>query len=251
MTEENISEIGTKIKEKDEKLSNQSQELNYLTNEIIPNLKKENSELKSLKKELSDALKSSTKKYYDQLDISADLSDKLTKIGAEHAVNKVRLEKLEEEIDNIKANANSEIEEYKSKLENTNPELLDKLKQENESVKNQLNEKIEDLDKVQSTLTKLQSENDGLRKDLIEIGDYKEKINSENKSEINKYKDEISSLKKELKSRQSSYDKLQNESQKTIGDLKSQVSKLKKAIDEHSKRGFLDRLSNKPIKFDD
>ena len=38
-----------KLAEKDKKLANQSSELNYLTNKVIPKLKKENSELKSLK----------------------------------------------------------------------------------------------------------------------------------------------------------------------------------------------------------
>ena len=46
------------------KSKNQSEELNHLTNEIIPDLKKENKQLKNLKKELTDALDSSTKRYY-------------------------------------------------------------------------------------------------------------------------------------------------------------------------------------------
>lgn len=46
-------------------------------------LKKENAELKKIKNELTEALENTTRKYYDQLDINADLSEKLTKIGAE------------------------------------------------------------------------------------------------------------------------------------------------------------------------
>lgn len=251
MTEENMSELEIKIKEKDEKLSNQSQELNYLTNEIIPKLKKENSELKSVKKELSEALKNSTQKYYDQLDINADLSDKLTKVGAEHAVNKVRIEKFEDEIAEVKKNANSKVEEYKIKLENSNPESIDQLRQENNNLKVQLDEKLAEITDMEETLPKLQAEIDGLRKNLIEIGNYKEKVNSETKAEINNYKQEIARLNSDLKSKQSNYDKLYNESQRTIGDLKNQVNKLKKAIDDHSNRGILDRLSNKPIKYDE
>ncbi len=102
MSEENVTEFESQLKEKDQKLDNQSSELNYLTNEIIPNLKKENAELKKIKNELTEALEKTTRKYYDQLDINADLSEKLTKIGAEDAINKVRAEKLESEIDDIK-----------------------------------------------------------------------------------------------------------------------------------------------------
>ena len=56
MSEENTTEFETQLKEKDQKLDNQSNELNYLTNEIIPALKKENAELKAVKRELTDAL---------------------------------------------------------------------------------------------------------------------------------------------------------------------------------------------------
>ena len=47
-------------------------------------------------------LEKTTRKYFDQLDINADLSNKIGKIGAEGAVNKVRADKLESEIDTIK-----------------------------------------------------------------------------------------------------------------------------------------------------
>ena len=55
MSEENVTEFESQLKEKDQKLDNQSSELNYLTNEIIPNLKKENAELKKIKNELTEA----------------------------------------------------------------------------------------------------------------------------------------------------------------------------------------------------
>ena len=54
MSEENVTEFESQLKEKDQKLDNQSSELNYLTNEIIPNLKKENAELKKIKNELTE-----------------------------------------------------------------------------------------------------------------------------------------------------------------------------------------------------
>ena len=56
MSEENVTEFESQLKEKDQKLDNQSSELNYLTNETIPNLKKENAELKKIKNELTEAL---------------------------------------------------------------------------------------------------------------------------------------------------------------------------------------------------
>lgn len=40
VSERNVTEFESQLKEKDQKLDNQSSELNYLTNEIIPNLKK-------------------------------------------------------------------------------------------------------------------------------------------------------------------------------------------------------------------
>ena len=51
---------------------------------------------------LTDALEKTTRKYFDQLDINADLSNKIGKLGAESAVNKVRADKLEAELDDIK-----------------------------------------------------------------------------------------------------------------------------------------------------
>ena len=98
-----IDNLKTKLNEREKKLSNQSSELNYLTNKVIPKLKKENAELNRLKKELTDALEKSTRKYFDQLDINADLSNQIGKLGAEGAVNKVRADKLENELGSIEA----------------------------------------------------------------------------------------------------------------------------------------------------
>ena len=102
---ERMDEIETlkqQLAKKDDKLKNQASELNHLTNEVIPDLKKENKELKAVKIELTDALETSTKKYFDQLDINADLSNQIGKLGAEGAVNKVRADKYESEIKAIK-----------------------------------------------------------------------------------------------------------------------------------------------------
>ena len=118
----NTKNLDEDMDEKDKKLANQSSELNYLTNKIIPKLKKENEELKKVKKELTDALEKSTRKYFDQLDINADLSNKIGKLGAEGAVNKVKADKLESELDSIKGDLESKINHYKEKLDSLNVE---------------------------------------------------------------------------------------------------------------------------------
>ena len=203
MSENNVSEVENKENEKENKLKNQSEELNYLTNVIIPNLKKENEELKSLKIELTDALEKSTKKYYSQLDINADLSDNLAKTGAEFAVAKVRMDKLESESDAVKEKYEAKIKELEDKLKDS--EDITKIKDDNEKLSDQLKEKTAEILKLEETVPKLKSEIDDLRKNLIEIGDYKEKVDSEAKNTINRFKIKINSLEDELKKKQSSY----------------------------------------------
>ena len=92
---EDIEMLKQQLAEKDGKLKNQASELNHLTNEVIPELKKENKQLKALKVELTDALETSTKKYFDQLEINADLSESVAKKGAGLQLAKVRLEEIE------------------------------------------------------------------------------------------------------------------------------------------------------------
>lgn len=63
ISEEEIETLKERLAKKDDKLKNQASELNHLTNEVIPELKKQNKELKIVKKELTEALEASTKKY--------------------------------------------------------------------------------------------------------------------------------------------------------------------------------------------
>ncbi|MDL2270712.1 acyltransferase, partial [Methanobrevibacter sp. OttesenSCG-928-I08] len=158
MSEEKIAELESKFEEQETKLNNQSEELNHLTNEIIPNLKKENQELTQTKRELTDALEKSTKKYYDQLDINADLSDTLAKNGAELAVAKVRVDNLETEIAQEKESSQSQFENLNKKIEEGSPEELEKLKQENEKLNNELNGKNAEISKLEDIVPKLKSE---------------------------------------------------------------------------------------------
>ncbi len=228
-----------KLKEKDEKLSNQSSELNYLTNKIIPKLKKENAELNKLKTELTDALEKSTRKYFDQLDINADLSNQIGKLGAEGAVNKVRADKLESEVKTIKKDLESQIDEYKEKLANIN---VDDIKNENKKLSAELDDVNDKLADSRKENIELSNEVDKLRAELIELGNYKDEVDSQNKKEIDEYKEEISSLSTQLKLKESSYDKLSNESKKEISDLHNTIRKLEEELEKQSNRGLFNRL---------
>jgi len=50
---EQIDTLKKQIKDKNQKIKNQAEELDHLTNNVVPQLKKENKELKKLKKENS------------------------------------------------------------------------------------------------------------------------------------------------------------------------------------------------------
>ena len=212
-----------------------------MTNKIIPKLKSENKELNSLKIELSNALENTTKKYFDQLDINADLSDKLGKLGADDAVNKVRADKLENELSSIKDKYESKIEEYKEKLNSYDISELTSLKE-----KQILNNKIDDLDsemdKLKEENANLSNEVNDLRQNLIEIGDYKEEVDAQTKDKISNLESEVSSLRTDLKIKQSSYDKLANDSQKTISDLRKEVTRLEEALEKESNKGLFNRF---------
>ncbi len=234
-----LDSLKTKLNEKEKKLSNQSSELNYLTNKIIPNLKKENAKLNSLKIELTDALDKSTRKYFDQLDINADLSNQIGKLGAEGAVNKVRAEKFEAEIKSIKEELQTKIDHYKEKIDSIN---IDELKKENNNLSIELSDVKSELDKTKKENIKLSDEVKTLREELIEIGNYKEEVDNQNKEAIEGYKEEISSLTTKLKLKESSYDKLSNESNKTISDLRKQVAKLEEDLEKESNKGLFNRF---------
>ena len=237
-----VSRLKKELSMKNEKLSNQSNELNYLTNKVIPRLKKENSELKSVKIELTDALEKSTRKYFDQLDINEDLSNEIGKLGADGAVNKVRADKLEAELETIKSDYESKISDLKDELNSKDIHEVDKLKEQNKTLKQRIEELNNDIDSLKDENNGLNSEIAELRKDLIEIGNYKEEVDKQNKDTISKYKEEISSLKTQLKVKESSYDKLSNENNKTIADLRKQVKKLEEQLEKESNKGLFNRF---------
>ena len=234
-----VDDLKRKMKEKDEKLSNQSSELNYLTNKIIPKLKKENAELNKLKNELTDALEKTTRKYFDQLDINADLSNKFGKLGAENAVSKVRADKLESEVNTIREELEGEIDSLKEKLASVN---VDEVKNENKQLSGELGDVKDKLADARKENIELSEEIDKLRAELIELGNYKEEVDKDNKKQMDEYKEELSSLRTQLKLKESSYDKLSNESSKTISDLRKEVSKLEDALEKESNKGLFNRF---------
>ena len=225
--------------EKDKKLSNQSNELNYLTNKVIPKLKKENAELKRLKKELTDALEKTTRKYFDQLDINADLSNNIGKLGAEGAVHKVRADKLESEINDVKEEMGAKISELEERLKSTD---VDSVKKDNDRLANEANDLKAKLSDARKENISLSEEVDKLRAEIIDLGNYKDEVDAQSKKEIDGYKQEISDLKTKLKVKESSYDKLSNENSKTISDLRKQVTKLEEKLEKESNKGLFNRF---------
>ena len=182
-----VSKLKKEISEKNEKLSNQSNELNYLTNKVIPRLKKENSELKSVKIELTDALEKSTRKYFDQLDINEDLSNEIGKLGADGAVNKVRADKLEAELETIKSDYESKISDLKDELNSKDIHEVDKLKEQNKTLKQRIEELNNDIDS-------LKDENNGLNSEIAEF----DKLSNENSKTITDLRKQVKKLEEQL-----------------------------------------------------
>ena len=119
--------------------------MNHLTNTVVPNLKKENKKLKALKAELTDALEQSTKKYFDQLDINADLSESVAKKGAGLQLAQVRLEEIERLVAQLEAEGIDKEEEAPAIAE---------VPEEDKSVVEELEGKIKDLERQLSNKDK-------------------------------------------------------------------------------------------------
>lgn len=135
---EDIEMLKKQLEAKDEKLKNQANELNHLTNTVVPNLKKENKKLKALKAELTDALEQSTKKYFDQLDINADLSESVAKKGAGLQLAQVRLEEIEKLVAQLEAEGIDKEDEAPAIAE---------VPEEDKAIVKELEAKVKDLEK--------------------------------------------------------------------------------------------------------
>ena len=269
ISEEEIETLKTKLAEKDEKLKNQASELNHLTNEVIPELKKENKQLKALKVELTDALETSTKKYFDQLEINADLSESVAKKGAGLQLAKVRLEEIEKLVVELEAKANENEVDLES---------IEDLSEEEKSIIDDLNKQIDDLNKeldakdrvIDNKEKEIQKKQNQLKDKNSEIDDLKENLIPKLKAEsaeltakikaniaaheeemsgvggrIAKLEAEIKDLNGKLDNKKRDYDKLSttlNGKDKTINSLKNKNQQLSEQLKEESSKGFFSKL---------
>lgn len=280
ISEEIIENLKVQLKDKEKKLKNQANELNHLTNEIIPELKKENKKLKTLKIELTEALENSTKKYFNQLEINADLSDSVAKKGAALQLSKVRIEEIEKLVEEIEKESVAEINAVEAKFNKfketlgegngLNPEKLEEI--ENLKVKiAQLEDKFKLKDKELSEKSK---EFNNIKKDYDKSEDIInrlkldiDKLNNELKDKNDALKDteglrgQIAKLESKLKDTNyklndkiKEYDKLSTRvksKDKSINSLKVKNHKLIEIIKSQSKRGFFERLTNKSVDISD
>ena len=282
ISEEEIDTLKQQLADKDAKLKNQASELNHLTNEVIPDLKKENKQLKALKVELTDALETSTKKYFDQLEINADLSESVAKKGAGLQLAKVRLNEIEKLVVELETEKQKE-EEAKAAIPNeeTDQDEVTKIYQEKEETIANLHSEIDKLeDTVKEKDKEIDRKNNQLRdKDAkikekdAEINDLNENVipglkneiaskNAEVKTakeeaqkeldgvggKIAKLEAEIKSLNESLDNKKRDYDRLYtelNNKDKTINSLKNQNQKLTEQVKEESNKGFFSKLTGR------
>ena len=269
ISEEEIETLKQKLAEKDEKLKNQASELNHLTNEIIPELKKENKKLKALKVELTDALETSTKKYFNQLEINADLSESVAKKGAGLQLAKVRLEEIEKLVVELEAKANEN---------EVDLEAIDELSDEEKSIINDLNNEIDKLNKeldakdrvIDNKEKEIRKKQNQLKDKNAEIADLKDNLIPKLKAEsaelnakiksnqaayeeekagvggrIAKLEAEIKNLNTKLDNKKRDYDKLSttlNGKDKTINSLKNKNQQLSEQLKEESNKGFFSKI---------
>ena len=269
ISEEEIETLKQKLAEKDEKLKNQASELNHLTNEIIPDLKKENKKLKALKVELTDALETSTKKYFDQLEINADLSESVAKKGAGLQLAKVRLEEIEKLVVELEAKANEN---------EVDLEAIDELSDEEKSIINDLNNEIDKLNKeldakdrvIDNKEKEIRKKQNQLKDKNAEIADLKDNLIPKLKAEsaelnakiksnqaayeeekagvggrIAKLEAEIKNLNTKLDNKKRDYDKLSttlNGKDKTINSLKNKNQQLSEQLKEEANKGFFSKI---------
>ena len=269
ISEEEIETLKQKLAEKDDKLKNQASELNHLTNEIIPDLKKENKQLKALKVELTDALETSTKKYFDQLEINADLSESVAKKGAGLQLAKVRLEEIEKLVVELEAKANEN---------EVDLEAIDELSDEEKSIINDLNNEIDKLNKeldakdrvIDNKEKEIRKKQNQLKDKNAEIADLKDNLIPKLKAEsaelnakiksnqaayeeekagvggrIAKLEAEIKNLNTKLDNKKRDYDKLSttlNGKDKTINSLKNKNQQLSEQLKEEANKGFFSKI---------
>lgn len=270
---EEIEKLKEQLSNKELKLQNQAKELDHLTNNLIPELKKQNKNLKAVKVELTDALEKSTRKYFNQLEINADLSESVTKKGVALQLSKVRIEEIEKLVAQIEEESASELRAAEAKLKKLEERFEDSkgispdILKDNESLKNKINDlenKLKSKDKELSNKNKeikniakdhedsdniikrLQTEIDSLnasikeKDEIIATGDGL-------RGQIAKLEAELKDAEDKLDNKIREYDKLSTSvksKEKTISSLKAKNEELIAAAKEPSKSsgGFFNKL---------
>lgn len=226
------------------KSKNQSDELNHLTNETIPKIKEENKELKKLKEELTDALDSSTKKYFDQLDVNADLSETFTKNGAELAVLKVKYENIQKDYDNLKNQLDSKNDNDNDSVE---ADKINDLNKENNKLNSEIKSLRNEINDLNEKCKNLRIENDSLLEKLNNYDSVESDLKETYSSKLSDLRKKVSSLEKNLSDKEKQNKSLNSE----IDTFKKQIKKLKKtnnnlnnSLKEEQSKGFFSKLIN-------
>ena len=262
---EDIEMLKKQLEAKDEKLKNQANELNHLTNTVVPNLKKENKKLKALKAELTDALEQSTKKYFDQLDINADLSESVAKKGAGLQLAQVRLEEIERLVAQLEAEGidkedeapsiaevpeedKSVVEELEGKIKDLERQLSNKDKEISKK-SNQIKSKDAEIsDLNENLIPKLKAESANLKKELKEVKAEFDESESNVRGRIVKLEANIKDLEGKLDNKTRDYNKLSttiNNKDKEIKSLKNRNNELSASLDAESSKGFFAKLTGR------
>ena len=260
---EDIEMLKKQLEAKDEKLKNQANELNHLTNTVVPNLKKENKKLKALKAELTDALEQSTKKYFDQLDINADLSESVAKKGAGLQLAQVRLEEIEKLVAQLEAEGIDKedeapaiaevpeedkaiVKELEAKVKDLEKELANKDKEISKKSSQIKDKDAEISDLNENLIPKLKAESANLKKELKDVKAEQQKQNEALK--IVKLEAKIKDLEGKLDNKTRDYNKLSttiNNKDKEIKSLKNRNKELSESLDAESSKGFFAKLTGR------
>ncbi|MBO7731351.1 MAG: hypothetical protein J6S67_02310, partial [Methanobrevibacter sp.] len=232
-------------------------------------LKKQNKELKIVKKELSEALETSTKKYFDQLEINADLSESVAKKGAGLQFAKVRLEEIEKLVVELEAKANEKEADIASTedLSDEEKSIVDKLNNKIDKLNKELDAKDRVIDNKEKEIVRKQNQ---LKDKNSEIADLKENLIPKLKAEtaeinaklkakeaeheaenagiggtIAKLEAEIKDLNEKLDNKQRDYNKLStamNAKDKTINSLKNKNQQLSEQLKGQDNKGFFSKI---------
>lgn len=253
------------LEAKDEKLKNQANELNHLTNNVVPDLKKENKKLKALKAELTDALEQSTKKYFDQLDINADLSESVAKKGAGLQLAQVRLEEIERLVAQLEAEGIDKEEEapVKAEVPEEDKSIVEELEGKIKDLERQLASKDKEISKKsgqikdkdaeikdlnENMIPKLRSESANLNKELKDVKAELAEAESKVRGQIVKLEAKIKDLEGKLDGKTRDYNKLSttiNNKDKEIKSLKNRNKELSDSLDAESSKGFFAKLTGR------